>query len=322
VTAAVEILETAPVTSVQDLGRPDYLALGVSLGGTMDRLAAQVSNAMVGNPNEAACLEVGGFPFRLRFHRRLKVALTGADCEALLNERPLPPWWTFQVHANDELALNPPIRGRYCYVALAGGIDIPPILGSRSTDIKTGIGGFEGRGLRPGDRLEIGSPGRDVPAGEFGVSLSYPLLPHQRVTRLRVLAAAEFDALTEDSRTLFSRAKWKVTSAFNRTGAKLDGARLSLIAPRDVLSYGVVPGLIQVPPLGKPIIQLAEANTCGGYPRIGTVIGPDLRLVAQTPTGGSVCFEVIDHPRSIAALAEERTALAILEQSLARATTA
>jgi biotin-dependent carboxylase-like uncharacterized protein len=226
------------------------------------------------------------------------------------------------VQANDELALNAPIRGRYSYVALAGGIDIPPILGSRSTDMKTGFGGFEGRGLKPGDRLEIGSPVRRVPAGEFGVSLSYPLLPQQGTTRLRVLAAAELDALTEDSRALFSGAKWKLTSAFNRTGAKLDGARLSLTAPRELLSYGVVPGLIQVPPLGKPIIQLAEANTCGGYPRIGTIIAPDLRLVAQTPAGGAVCFEVVDHPRSIAALAEERTVLATLKQSLARASTA
>lgn len=319
-TAPIEILESAPLNSIQDLGRPDYCAIGVSQGGAMDRFAARVANAMVGNPDHAACLEVGCFPLRLRFHRRLKVALTGADCETGLNDRPMPPWWTFQVQAGDELMLNPPRRGRYSYVAAAGGINVPPILGSRSTDIKTGFGGFEGRGLKPGDRIEVAAPSGPTPPGDFGVDLPYPLLP--LATHLRVLPAAEFDVLKEESRVRFSRARWKVTSAFNRTGVKLDGPHLSLASPCEVLSYGVVPGLIQLPPLGLPIIQLAEANTCGGYPRIGSIIGPDLRLIAQTPAGGSVGFEIVDHAEAIDAVAAERAALATLRQSIARANAA
>ena len=151
----IEILTTGGANSVQDLGRPFYLDQGIGRGGVMDRPALQIANLLVGNPVGAAGLEIAQFPFRLRFHRPLWFSVTGAVAETRLNENELPPWWACQAKAGDELRIAPPRFGARIVIGFAGGINVPLVLGSAATDLKSGFGGVDGRGLDRGTRLQV-----------------------------------------------------------------------------------------------------------------------------------------------------------------------
>ena len=309
----IEILSTGLPNSVQDAGRPGHLASGVSLAGAMDRHALALANALLGNDDGAAGLEIALFPFRLRFHVPAAFALAGAVCPARLDGRALPPAWTSVAAAGDTLTLEPPVRGGRAYLAFAGGIDVPLVLGSRSTDLKSGFGGHEGRGLKRGDRLALGgaSPlAEAIRAPGFGAADPSPLPELGRLTRVRVLPAAEWDAFTDAARDAVLVTDWQLTADCNRQGFRLAGPALSLRQPLELFSHGILPGTVQVPPNGQPIVQMAEANTCGGYPKIAVVIAADLGLLAQTPAGGRVRFALCYRGEAVAALDRRRAGIA------------
>ncbi|WP_296746875.1 biotin-dependent carboxyltransferase family protein [Mesorhizobium sp.] len=289
----IEILTTGLPNTVQDLGRPGYLSLGISHGGAMDSQALAAANLMLGNDRSAAGLEIALYPFRLKTHVDTALAITGADCPISIADQRYPPWWATTIRAGETLVLEAPRSGARSYVAFAGGLDLPLVMGSRATDAKGGFGGLAGRGLARGDRLRLNSAACPLPPAGLGVALEERQATsnaNPSPIELRVLPAAEFGAFTAQAQAAFTGSEWTITSDANRMGCRLSGQKLSLISPLELLSHGIVPGTVQVPPSGQPIIQLADANTCGGYPKIATVIEADLWRLAQAPVGARLRF--------------------------------
>jgi len=318
----IEILKSGPANCIHDAGRLHLLHIGVSRSGAMDRLSFAIANALLGNPPEAATVEVAMFPFTLRIETDTAIAVTGADAAAELDGRRLPPNWAIPAKAGAELRLSPPARGQRSYVAFAGGIDVPMVLGSRSTDLKSGFGGVEGRGLKKGDRLALApaQPPR-LPAAGLGAA------PDEGVLRdwaafatgatVRVIPAAEFPEFTEESRRAFFETGWTVSHQADRMGYRLEGPELSRNKPRELFSHGLLPGTVQVPASGQPIIQLADANTCGGYPKIAVVIAPDLWKIAQTGPGASLRFVETTRTEALAAQRTQEEMLSRLRATFA-----
>ena len=318
----IEILSNGALNLVQDLGRHEFLNIGVSSGGAMDTQALQLANAMVGNQPTDAGIEVSIFPFRVKFLQNTCFSCTGSMGTLKLNDRQHSGWWTAFAQAGDVLSIAPPVHGARAYLAFAGGIDVPLVLGSRSTDLKSGFGGHLGRGLRKGDVLNLR---RDTQTPTRRQA-SYGIAPPSRMellqnsstapTTIRVIANAEFDDFTKESIKLFERSGYRLTPDCNRQGFRLEGAALKRVRSQDLLSHGIVPGTIQVPPSGQPIIQMAEANTCGGYPKIGTVIEPDLWRVAQSRPGQSLKFTFVDFDQGLEVVQKIQHEMQSLQNSI------
>lgn len=302
----IEILTTGLPNTVQDLGRPGRLALGISHGGAMDSQALAIANLMLGNDATAAGIEVALHPFRLRAHVDTAIAVTGADCRVTVGGRPYPSWWAMPVRTGQTLAIEAPRAGARSYLAFAGGLDVPVVIGSRATDVKGGFGGLGGRGLSRGDRLALNPAQCLLPTGGIGAAVDERRPTADGRVDLRVLPGAEFDAFTPQAQNAFTETEWTVTNDANRMGYRLRGEPLSLVAPLDLLSHGIVPGTVQVPPSGQPIVQLTEANTCGGYPKIATVIEADLWRLAQAPVGARLRFTLVSDEEVTGALGTQR----------------
>lgn len=306
----IEILKTKPLTLVQDLGRLEARQYGVGTAGAMDPVALQAGNLMLGNEAVAAGIEISLFPFHVRFLADGPFALTGADCRATLDGEPVPPWWTRSARAGQELRLQAPrdaLRSR-AYVCLAGGVDVPLVLGSRSTQLRGSIGGHEGRMLRAGDRigrrtgptppeagLEFGIAAPEMGTGADGQGAEAAA---ERV--IRVMPASEFELFAPASIHAFWQAAWSITAQSNRAGYRLDGPVLHFEKYVEMHSYPVIPGLIQVPPGGQPIVQMMDANVSGGYPKLGVVIGADLWKLGQAGLGSKVRFVPCTQAQAVA----------------------
>lgn len=319
----IEILTTGYLNSVQDLGREGLLHLGVSRGGAMDPLALKIGNHMVGNDPGCAGIEVALFPFRLRFHRDTAFAVTGAICESSLDGVTLPPWWAIRASAGQTLSVSAPTSGSRAYVCVAGGIDVPQVLGSRSTDQKAGFGGRDGRGLSRGDRFDLHGTEIHVPQHASGFGVWPHLLAEDGddgdTLSLRVLPAAEFSDFDAASQARFYDGRWTITAETNRIGCRLTGEALSLRQKRELFSHGILPGVVQVPPSGLPIVQMADANTCGGYPKIANIIGPDIRRLAQATSGTHIRFVETTVEQALSRIAEERASFTECLDAMSRA---
>jgi allophanate hydrolase len=286
----IEILAAGPLNTVQDLGRPGYRDIGVTASGAMDILALKVANILVGNDEGAAAIEVQTFPFKLRFGRAQVFSVTGCG-SAMLDGRLLPPWWIQKAEAGQELELLPSPACVRAYIAFSGGVDVPLVMGSRSTSLRGAFGGFEGRFLSKGDRLEL-HPAADFPFPVDGLAVVPPmtaLSAHFPVdpdgTQLvRALPAGEHDLFGADAERFWAQS-WKISAQSDRTGFRLSGTPVNLTSPVEMRSYGIVPGVVQVPPAGEPIIQMSDANTAGGYPKIAGVIDADLWRLGQARIG-------------------------------------
>ena len=309
----IEVLSTLPLNTVQDLGRFGARHYGVSTCGVMDPVAFVVGNVLVGNPDNAAAIEVQTFPFVVRFLADTSFAVTGADTAATLDEHEVPPWWSSTAHRGQTLTLRPPASGARAYLALSGGIDVPVILGSRSTHLRSEFGGFEGRSLEQGDVLrtldgEVASPASRKSAGLGVVPPAFALPPRgakasDKVLPVRVLRAGEYDLFPVAMQERFWATDWKITHHSDRGGYRLSGQPLKLAAPVELRSYGLIAGIVQVPPSGEPIIQMSDANTAGGYPKIATVIEADLWRLGQTRLGSYIRFEDVTYEHAIDAMA-------------------
>jgi biotin-dependent carboxylase-like uncharacterized protein len=244
----------------------------------------------VGNPENAATLECTIAGPSLRFLASVRFAVTGADLGAVLHradlgEWPVPLGGPVQARAGNVLALTRRRAGARAYVALAGGIDVPLVLGSKATDVGAGFGGFLGRPLRTGDSLSLGQ--RVDGRTEATVTWSAPA---SRVT-VRVVLGPQDDHFAEAVRLRFLEETWRVASTSDRAGCRLEGPALAHRGPSEIVSDGLVPGAIQVPPDGAPIVVMSEGPTTGGYPKIATVVSADLPLLAQlVPGEGEVRF--------------------------------
>jgi biotin-dependent carboxylase-like uncharacterized protein len=322
----IEVLTNGALNIVVDSGRHGLMGIGVSHSGPMDALAFDIANALLGNDRQAAAIEVSVFPFRVAFLADTAIAITGAPCAAELGQRRMPPYWATLARAGDILSLPPPEVGARAYLAVAGGFAVSRVLGSRSTQLKGAFGGLEGRALRRGDRLHVDADEADERSlprdaagfGAFTETLgAYWREQSTGTVKLRVLPAAEFDEFTEEAIRNFAQTSYQVTVESNRTGARLRGKPLALRFHRELLSHGIVPGTIQVPPSGEPIVQLVEANTCGGYHKIATVIECDLWKCGQMRPGTRIAFQLAGLEDAIEALKGGAAELRELKDTLA-----
>lgn len=335
----IEVLRAGVLTSVQDLGRPGFRHLGVAAAGALDTLALEVGNRLVGNAPSAAGVEVTLGPVVLRFTRAARIALTGAAFDATLDGKPVHAWWSVPVAAGQQLVLQGARRGMRGYVCVRGGIDVLPILGSRSTDLTARFGGLGGRALREGDRLAPGTMGTRAGAG---IALDAPpigvkapewcrfALPSQeparsgkhvagteRAAMVRVLRGPEYESFTDAAHELFWSDEWRVTPQSNRMGYRLAGTALTRATPAELLSHAVLPGTIQVPPSGQPIVLMGDAQTTGGYPRIGAVIRADLWKLAQVRLNAGIRFVPCSREEALSALREEQAYLRQIDVAMA-----
>lgn len=277
------ILRAGMYTSVQDAGRAGLRQSGIGLCGAMDRPALAIANLLVGNDPGAAVLEITLGQAAIRFERDVWFALSGAACEAMLDERPVWISWRMKAKAGQTLTLGRPLLGIRSYLAVAGGIDVPEVLGSRSTDLNVGIGGLDGRRLQDGDSLGV-LPAERRFSKPVGVK---QLLPGNRI---RALPGPEYHEFDIRSQRAFWSAPWHLSPQSNRMGYRLNGQPLSRNASREMLSHGLLPGVVQVPHSGQPIVLMSDAQTTGGYPRIACVIEADMFQLAQIPLGQPIHF--------------------------------
>jgi biotin-dependent carboxylase-like uncharacterized protein len=303
----IELTSASVLATVQDQGRFGSLKFGVGNSGAMDQLALAAGNLLLDNAMTDAAVELQVFPMQWRFHQDMRFALTGADTRATLNGRPLPPWWVSRASRGDCLDLGRAVNGSRAYLCLPGGIDVPAVLGSRSTQLRGSFGGLDGRFLRQGDRL---SATRHEDRGCVDIGVVPPVcsmpLGERGLTAVRVLPASEYACYHQDSQAAFWACEWKITSQSDRYGYRLAGEPLLPKTPLEVRSHGIVPGVIQVPPGGQPIIQMRDAQPTGGYPKFGTVIEADLWRLGQAPIGTRLRFVEVTYDEAVAALADNR----------------
>lgn len=302
----IEILSVTGPASIQDLGRFDQYRFGVGTSGAMDDVALRAGNIMLGNDENAAAVEIPMMPFRLRFDRNIAFALTGAAVEAEIAGRAIPPWWRSYARAGDILNIKAMSHGARSYLAVSGGIDVPMVMGSRSTQFRGEFGGLEGRPLQVGDILPCAASAAAI--GELGIEPAGITLARPNAaadeTIVRVIVAGEYEAFDATAQDLFWSSSWTITPQSNRYGYRLQGPAVQPKASLEKRSHGIVPGVIQIPPNGQPIIQMRDAQTSGGYPKIATVVGADLWRVGQARLGGKLRFEQTAYTDALAAEGE------------------
>jgi 5-oxoprolinase (ATP-hydrolysing) subunit C len=279
----LKIIRSGLYASVQDDGRYGLRQSGVSRCGALDKPALITANLLVGNEPGAAAIEITLGQFTVQFGRDGWFALTGAGCEATLDDETVWAGWRLAVKAGQTLVLKRPLHGIRSYLAVAGGINVPKVMGSYSTDLKVGIGGLEGRRLQDGDTLNVFPSTREF-SGPQGVKQ----LP--RGNRIRALPGPEYHEFDAASQENFWRAPWQLSPQSNRMGYRLKGQPLVRTTDRELLSHGLLPGVVQVPHNGQPIVLMNDAQTTGGYPRIACIIEADMYQLAQIPLGQPIHF--------------------------------
>ena len=307
---SITVLNPGLLTTVQDLGRVGYQQFGVSVSGVMDPRAAAIGNILVGNPQGEAVLECTLMGQQLKFETDEVIAVTGGDLSPTLDGQPVPTYAALAVKAGQTLRFGAPRAGCRAYIAFAGGLDIPLVMGSRSTYMKAAIGGFEGRKLQKGDALGLRAPVAGY-ANLHQRAIAPEFVPRPVYT-LRVVLGPQDDAFTPEGVATFLGSEYTVTNEFDRMGCRMDGPAIQHKNGGDIISDGIAFGAIQVPGSGKPILMGADRQTTGGYTKIATVISADFRLLAQLKAGDKVRFEAVSVQAAQQALHFQRGALALL----------
>jgi biotin-dependent carboxylase-like uncharacterized protein len=303
----ITVVKSPPFGTIQDLGWTTGRALGIPTGGAMDPESLALANLLVGNPRGAAVIEWALGPGSLRFDEPARVTVCG-DAAVLVGGEPGSPWQAMTINPGIELSITPRGGARFVYVAVRGGIDTPAVAGSRSTYLPAGLGGFEGRRLRNGDRLPVGHVGT-VAGIEWFLP---PPWPQERI--LRVVAGPQAPRFDREALETLCRAEWTVLAASDRMGYRLGGPA---IAPREratLPSEAACPGVIQVPDDGQPIVLMPDGPTVGGYPKLAVIARADLALLAQCPPGRAVRFREISPGEAREALRQRARRLDALER--------
>jgi antagonist of KipI len=282
------------LSSVQDLGRMGFRQFGVSASGALDSFALRVANLLVGNDEGAAGLEITLGGSQLRFDDERIIAWCGGEFDVQIGSRALPAGHVAHLEPGDELKFGRARFGCRCWLAISGGIDVPIVLGSRSTDLHANFGGLEGRTLRDGDVLSLGRVRRsDTAATEKISSWTAPhdwASPASHHPILRFIRGIDWERFNASTLQRFTSEPFVVSPDSDRMGVRLDGPELKREDESDLISEAVAPGTIQVPPSGKPILLLGDCQTIGGYPKIAHVITVDLGIAAQLRAGDDVRF--------------------------------
>ncbi len=299
--AIIRILSAGPGATLQDAGRHGYLRYGVTAAGPMDGLAHATANLAVGNPVSSTAIEVspGGIEVTAE-SASLSVAVAGGEFEISLDGRPLPPAAVLDLDDGAVLKIRTGRSGSWCYLAVAGRFVVPKVLGSHATHTRTGFGGVNGRAIIAGDRLRIEASGSKPSPG----AIVAPWL-ERPVDSIRVVLGPQHDYFADDQIAAFLAGPWSVSAKRDRMAYFLEGPRLTHARGYNIVSDGIAMGAIQVPGDGRPIVLMADRQSTGGYPKIATVIGPDLGRLAQARPGMAFRFEAVSIAQAVAARREE-----------------
>ncbi len=296
---AAKILKPGPLTTVQDSGRRGYQRFGMPEAGAMDKFSFRTANLLVGNCAGTAVLEFTLEGPDLIVQKDSIIAITGGDFSPCLNSCQIPMWQSIYVSAGSRLEIGSVNRGLRGYIAFKGGIDVEEKMGSRSTYLKGGVGGFKGRKLQKGDLLKLGKKADRDEYIEASLPGSY-IPKYTGHADTRVILGPQEDHFTESGVETFLRGEYTVTSQADRMGYRLEGPKILHRDEdsSDIISDGIPPGAVQVPGHEKPIIMMADRQTTGGYPKIATVISVDLPHIAQLKPGETLSFNEVSLKRA------------------------
>jgi antagonist of KipI len=306
----LRVIKAGMLTTIQDRGRWGLQSRGVPVAGPMDPVSHRIANTLVGNDADAATLEVTLLGPELEFEDERTIAVAGAEFEITVDGRPAPMNAPFIVSAESRLRFGPRARGARAYLAIAGGIDAPPTLGSRATHLISGMGGLDGRPVKSGDRLPLGDPAR---GRRSAAALAESVVPlPDRHARIRVLAGPQQEYFTSGALDALQSVPYSIGHDSDRMGFRLEGPRLTHARGADIISDATPLGALQVPASGQPILLMADRQTTGGYPKIATVISADISIAGQLGPGDTIAFELCTPLEALAALiAQERALMAI-----------
>jgi antagonist of KipI len=301
----IEVRAPGLLTTVQDLGREGFGPMGVSASGAADPVALRIGNRLVGNAEGAAALEMTLIGGTFSFPERTVVALAGSDFGATLDDKCVEMWSSIEVRPGQTLRMGPTGSGARCYLCVRGGIDVKLFLGSASTHLLSGLGGFEGRALRKGDILRIRAAGgsfRTFRKASAAARAMAHLAPRKI---LRVTPGPQSDWFSPESQKAFYAGTYRVAEESNRMGLRLEGAAIAATSNGEMISEGVSLGAVQIPASGLPIILFVEQQTTGGYPKIANVISADLASLGQLKPRDEIRFERVELETARTLLAEQ-----------------
>lgn len=280
------------LTSIQDLGRYGFKKYGVITSGAMDPLSHRIANLLVGNDENEPTVEITLYGPTIRFLEDTLISVCGGNLSPSLNDRPMDMSCPIRVQKGDVLTFGQPKNGCRAYLAVHGGININKVMGSYSTYLRAQFGGYKGRALQKGDRLEYrpyNSEWEVIGSNWFASSTIHK--EPEGIQKVRVVEGRQFEEFTKESKDAFVKETYTVSSQSDRMGYRMEGVSLQLSKQKEIISEAVTFGTIQVPANGKPIILMADSQTIGGYPKIADVISVDLPVVAQAKPGDSLQFE-------------------------------
>ena len=318
----VRVIRPGLQTTVQDLGRWGWQATGVPVAGAMDPMAHRLANALVGNDRDAATLEISLLGPEVEFEDSRLVAVTGAEFALAFDDRPAPHGVAWPVARGNRLRFNERIRGTRAYLAVGGGIDTPPLLGSRATHLVSRLGGMGGRALVAGDLLPLGSARISADTGSTRARVPLPpaidtvgAVPGGR-GQVRVVRGPQLDWFTDAAFEQLQSGVYTISSRSDRMGFRLQGPLVPIARQADMISDATTFGALQVPPSGEPILLMADRQTTGGYPIIATVISADIGIAAQLGPGDALAFTACTASDAVAARRAQEEALRSLERQV------
>lgn len=303
----IRILDPGPLTTAQDPGRFGQLRYGIPPSGPVDRRAFVIANHLVGNDDAAAGLECTYMGPRFEVDRACAIAVTGASVPVTVNREPRPPWTTIVLHPGDQVRIGAPRAGVFSYIAFSGGLDLPVVLGSRSTYLRGRLGGVEGRALRAGDVLKC-LPTSAPPRLRTVDSRYVPDFGSE--PEIRIVLGPQADRFTDDGVAALVGSPYEMLPQFDRMGARLRGPRVTHARGHDIISDGIPLGGIQVPGDGQPIVLLVDRQSTGGYTKVATVCSFDIGRVGQVKPGQRLTFRAIDVAEAHRLLREDAASLA------------
>ncbi|HEY3423470.1 MAG TPA: biotin-dependent carboxyltransferase family protein [Negativicutes bacterium] len=300
----ITVIQQGDFTTIQDEGRWGYQAWGMPVAGAMDRYAYRIANLLAGNKKGAAVIEMTGVGAAFKFDEEQLIAVCGADMQGKINGAPLDNWSSLLVPKRGEIRFGAAATGYRTYLAIRGGIDVPSVLGSRSTYTGAKIGGYEGRILRQGDVLYVG---QDSEAQALSQKLPFQYIPHYGAEwNLRVLLGPQDNLFTQEAIDTFFTGTYTVAAPSDRVNYQLTGPRIPTIGKADIVSDAVGLGAIQIPAYGMPYIVAADHGTTRGFAKLGYVIQVDLAKLAQAKPGDKVRFTSVTEPEAVEALTNEQ----------------
>lgn len=293
--ASIRVINPGMYTTIQDLGRRDYQQHGMPVSGSMDEFAHGIANLLVGNKQSEAVLEMTILGGTYVFEEDTFIAITGADMNPIINgKHSVGMWRAVHVNKGDQIMFNAVKSGCRTYLSVAGGFDVPEVLGSKSTYVRGKLGGFKGRQLKKEDMIPL-NKSYNMSENLAGRFIDVGFIPqYKEMIELRVVLGPQDDAFTRQGIADFFSATYKVSNEFDRMGYRLEGKKIEHISSADIISDGIVKGAVQIPGHGNPIIMLADCQTTGGYTKIAHVISSDLPKIAQAKAGDQIRFVAID----------------------------